>query len=179
MCHKSLAAEISHLWQRQSSSCLTGENRNILPGLLLSSQWQVNQTEAALPKLLLHRSGLSWQYCKRQLPMQQLQTSPCPRRTFQRWRFQSRVYFAFILSAISVGKVALAESSECSPTHSGTEEQCKICCNTDLHTHSATAQGQPPWTCLHSKPGKQIPCHCWARSDTDKEWHTHALSEGQ
>lgn len=31
-----------------------GENRDILPGFLLSSQWQVNQTEAALAKLLLH-----------------------------------------------------------------------------------------------------------------------------
>lgn len=97
MCHRSLAAEISHFWERQSPSCLTGENRNILPGLLLSSQWQVNQTEAALPKMLLHKSGLFWQYCTRQLCVQQLPHIPMPRRTFQRWRFQSSLFSFYTL----------------------------------------------------------------------------------
>lgn len=60
-------------------------------------------------------------------PCSNFQTSPCPRRTFQRWGFQSRVYLAFTLSAISVGKVELAESYECSPIQSVTEQQCKIC----------------------------------------------------
>lgn len=102
MCHRSLAAEISHFWERQSLSCLTGENKNILPGLLLSSQWQANQTEAALPKLLLHKVDSSGSTAKESSPCSNFQTSPCPRRTFQRWRFQSRVYLTFTLCAVSL-----------------------------------------------------------------------------
>lgn len=63
-------------------------------------------------------------------PCSNFQTSPFPRRTFQRRRFQSRVYLAFTLCAISVGKVALAESFGCSPRWSVTAQQCKICCHT-------------------------------------------------
>lgn len=93
MCHRSLAAEISHFWQ--SSSCLTGENRNTLPGLLLSSQWQVNQTEAALPKLLLHKTRLFWQYCKGQLPMQQLPDIPMSQENIPEMEIPKQNLFCF------------------------------------------------------------------------------------
>lgn len=158
MCHRSLAAEISHFWERQSPSCLTGENRNILPGLLLSSQWQVNQTEAALPKLLLHKSGLFRQYCKWQLPMQQLPDIPISQENIPETEIPEQSLFSFHTLCYFSWKSGISRKFWVfSQMISNSTAVQNLLSHTGLDVCNACyAQGRSPCNCLHSKPGKKV-----------------------